>query len=133
MRTIHKFQAGLGETTVSMPKDARILPTLRQGDSHILFWAIIPDTSAPKVYRRFVVVGTGEQLPPGGLDYIGTVFQGPLVWHLLELTDVPVPVKTRDHRVMVNIDLDDNGDPLSWDVAVCGCATPWVHRYPAED
>ena len=133
MRTIHKFQVSLGETTVPMPEGARILPTQRLGNAHILLWAVIPDTTAPKVDCRFVVVGTGEPLPPGGFDHIGTVFQGPLVWHLLELTDVPVPVETRDHRVKVNIDFDESGDPRSWDVAVCGCATPWVHRYPADD
>ena len=34
---------------------------------------------------------------------------------------------SRDHSVKVNIARNDDGEPMSWDVAVCGCDRPWRH------
>lgn len=45
------------------------------------FWARA--THGPLVARSFRVYGTGHPMPVG-LEYHGSVLDGPLVWHLME-------------------------------------------------
>ena len=55
-------------------------------DSIITIWALV-DTEAPLISRRFKVIGTGGAIT----DYekfLGTVFQGPLVWHVFDCGEV---------------------------------------------
>ena len=66
---------------VSMPKGARILHTGLQ-DGKITFWAEVVQ-SAEKEMRKFLVVGTGWELPPDR-NYIGTAQAPPFVWHIYE-------------------------------------------------
>jgi hypothetical protein len=42
------------------------------------------DTNAPLEERRFVVVGTGHELHYN-MVHVGTVFENPYVWHIMEL------------------------------------------------
>jgi hypothetical protein len=66
---------------VSMPKGARILHAGLQ-DGKLAFWAEVVQ-SAEKETRRFLVVGTGWELPPDR-NYVGTVQAPPFVWHIYE-------------------------------------------------
>lgn len=77
---------------IEMPEGSEIVQVAMQGED-VTVWARC-DNRAPKVARKFYVVATGESFP-ADLTYIGTCFQGPFVWHVIEdhkpLTD-PVSV-----------------------------------------
>lgn len=63
-----------------MPQGAEVVRfALQHGEAHI--WAIV-DPAAPLRLRHFSIIGTGMPMPPG--DYVGTLEQGPFVWHLIE-------------------------------------------------
>ncbi len=88
MRTIHKFPCSpgngrnAGEFELEMPRNSDILCVQTQ-HGYPYVWAIVDD-EAPKGMRRFVVVGTGWDLPAdiGRSDYIGTYQDGGFVWHV---------------------------------------------------
>lgn len=81
-RVIFKFQ--LTATDISMSKDAEVC-TFEYQNGVPCIWAIV-DPDAPKEVRRFKIFGTGHPLPEAGeCRYVGTVFSGPYVWHLVEI------------------------------------------------
>jgi len=100
MRTIWKFQFKIDdEVEIEMPIGARILHVGTQGDERQtalpspFLWAMVEST-AKKHRRKFLIFGTGHELPrlpideplPNDLQHIGT-FQmrgGLLVWHMFE-------------------------------------------------
>lgn len=83
MRTIHKFTLDQnGKTTIEMPRGARILHCAPQG-AEIQLWAQV-NTDEPLVPRRFLIIGTGWELPDVPLKYIGTVQISIFVWHIFE-------------------------------------------------
>lgn len=67
---------------IIMPEDAAVLTVGAQGDD-ICLWVLVL-SSAPLISRAFVVVGTGEEIPSGFNDFIGTVFIDDLVFHIFE-------------------------------------------------
>lgn len=71
--------------TVQMPIGAQILTVGAQGHE-ICAWARV-DPSRPSVGRKIAVYGTGHAIADiaEGADYIGTVFLGPLVFHVFDL------------------------------------------------
>lgn len=85
MRRIWKYQV-IPERAISieMPLGAQVLTVQAQRDE-INVWALV-DPEAPRVWRRFRLIGTGHIIQDGALQYIGT-FQldcGALVFHLFE-------------------------------------------------
>ena len=51
----------------------------------IYVWGETPvHAVAPTVTRTFRTIGTGDDVPDVG-DYLGTVFDGPYVWHVYEV------------------------------------------------
>lgn len=82
-KAIWKFPVDLvGEPMVQMPAGAEVLHFGIQ-DGQPMLWALVTP-SAPPNYRRFPLAGTGHRIEEEGLSYLGTCFQGPFVWHLLE-------------------------------------------------
>jgi len=81
MRTIHKFPLENTLTELEMDANAGILHVGSQ-NALPMIWAGV-DTEAPNVKRTFLAVGTGHPIPTGCF-YVGTVFQGPFVWHIHE-------------------------------------------------
>lgn len=69
--------------TVSMPKDARIISAQSQRGAVTIWAEVEPD--APRVNRRFRVVGTGHRFDGTGLRHVGTVQAGLFVWHVYEV------------------------------------------------
>lgn len=67
---------------VPMPKGAKVITAQVQRGA-VTLWAEV-DPDAPRVERRFRIVGTGHPFEPIGLSYIGTVQNGLLVWHVYE-------------------------------------------------
>lgn len=89
MKKIWKFPVPLlDETSVEMPKDARILTVQTQFDEPQV-WAVV-DPKAPVEMRRFRWIGTGHPNDAYLFDgvYVGTVqlHGGELVFHLFEET-----------------------------------------------
>ncbi len=94
MKTIHKFHLALlahQPHSIWMPDGAEILSVGEQ-DNSLVVWAIV-DQDAPKVTYQFAVYGTGQPLPLDfdhnrkGNRFLGTVQQGPYVWHVFLAED----------------------------------------------
>ena len=91
MRTIHKFLIPhrITNSPVNyMPRGARPLSVGMQGQG-LYVWALV-DTEAPAAEHMFAVRGTGNEIKPEVEqgDFIGTVFDGPFVWHVFSLGDI---------------------------------------------
>jgi len=82
MSVVWKFVIEDPETPVSMPARADILHVASQ-EGKVCIWALV-DPSAPKVERRFVVVVTGDSVPPYCGRFHGTVLLhgGTVVLHV---------------------------------------------------
>lgn len=73
-----------------MPAGARILhfgaqEKFTRGLHHLSIWAEV-DTEAEKIYRTFLIIGTGHPRHDlENMNYIGTAMDGMYVWHLYEV------------------------------------------------
>jgi len=76
MKTIYKYSVH----ALDMPIGAKILSVQMQ-DGRIVLWAEVdPDVATePCVFEVF---GTGQQMTDTNRQYIGTVQDGPMVWHI---------------------------------------------------
>lgn len=70
---------------INMPRGANVLCVQMQGELPTL-WAEV-NTAALNVTRTFAVYGIGHPLHVGARSYIGTVQDGPFVWHVYELVE----------------------------------------------
>lgn len=68
-----------------MPLGAKILTFQVQGEYEPVptLWAEV-DPNADRAWTTFWLVGTGFDVPPGVVRYVGTVQTGSFVWHLYE-------------------------------------------------
>lgn len=88
MKSVYKFQLGFllsSREAVDMPVGAKILCVQMQAEA-ITLWAEV-DTTKPIESRTFMRVGTGWVLEDGHEynEYIGTVQQYTMVWHIYEV------------------------------------------------
>jgi hypothetical protein len=79
MKTIYKYNLS---QPVHMPLGSTIVKVGIQ-NGQCCIWALV-DTDAPVEERRFVVVGTGSEIDDN-MVYVGTMFEEPFVWHVMEL------------------------------------------------
>ena len=86
MRTVYKYQITDADLSIELPRGAQPLSVQFQGHGEMNLWAIV-DPEQPTETRRFVVAGTGHELPEGGLNHISTIQQlgGDLIWHIFEV------------------------------------------------
>jgi len=71
-----------GWLAVEMPRGAKLLTVMMQYD--VMLWALV-DPEQPSVQRRIKVFGTGHPiLNADMLVYIGSVTDGPFVWHVFD-------------------------------------------------
>ena len=85
MKTIYKYTlTGRYTTEIEMPVGAEIIHFAEQQGQYCIWAMVNPD--ADKEKRTFTVVGTGWELDDD-VDHrhIGSVFDGPFVWHILEI------------------------------------------------
>lgn len=86
MITIHKYPlVRTVEQGITVPTQAVWLDVQIQNDG-IVLWAKV-DAERSKTDRTVIIVGTGWDMEPlyeryGVMDYIGTVQDGALVWHI---------------------------------------------------
>lgn len=81
MKTVFKYPLLANRRGVEMPRGARILTVMMQAGGPTV-WALV-DPSAEKVYRTVHIVGTGHEVPPHTV-YVGSVIDGPFVWHIFD-------------------------------------------------
>lgn len=84
--TIWKFTIPItDDVTIEMPYNARILPHIAPGtDGRSLnMWAEV-DPEALMNNRRFLVIETGNPIPPIPCHHVATTVAPPSVWHLYD-------------------------------------------------
>jgi len=86
MKVIYKYPLDIRHhQEIEMPSGSEILTVQSQGEMGCL-WAMIDTEKEIKEMRIISVVGTGHEVPPDCVKYIGT-FQmagGALIWHVFE-------------------------------------------------
>lgn len=94
MKTIYKYPITPRHEVQELwlPLGSKILSVIEQ-DMQIQLYVSLEYPEAPKEAKhRFMVVGTGWELDYEGElfpRFIGSVKQGPFVWHVFELDDLP--------------------------------------------
>lgn len=87
MRAIYKYPLDLVDSQILvLPSSAKPLSVQLQGGL-ICLWADVP--AGQFIVEKEVVisiVGTGHTIPPGAVNYLGTVQQGQFVWHVYAST-----------------------------------------------
>lgn len=92
-KVIYKYPVRDG---VDMPANAEILKVEYQG-AEVFIWAMtIPDS--PTIKRYFKVYGTGHPIPMNE-RYVGTVFEPPYVWHIMESTPLKSTLQYRTREL----------------------------------
>ena len=89
MKTIWKFEIDVYNQKATMPIKAKIL-TAQIQNNIICIWAEV-DTEVEKEDVIFEIFGTNHEIPQNmgiSREYVATVQQGPLVWHIYKYTGV---------------------------------------------
>lgn len=87
MSTIWKFRLDITDVqAIEMPAGARILSLGLQLNSPTI-WAVV-NPYASRGYRRFRVYGTGYPFVSTAAQFIGTVQNGGLVWHVFDYGEI---------------------------------------------
>jgi len=85
MRTVYKYELGVGPACLLMPINADILHFGYDPAGKLCIWAKV-DTDLGQSPRAFLVTGTGHDLREAEIkSHIGTAVCGDLVWHAFEL------------------------------------------------
>ena len=84
VQTIYKYEVGLGDTNVQIPKGGVVLSAQEQGET-ICIWVQLDDSN-PVEGRVFEVFGTGHPISNGERIFIGTIqlMGGLLIFHVFE-------------------------------------------------
>lgn len=94
-RKIHKYEFDIENVDakdcikVDMPLTAKIISVGSQQEGHISIWAVVdPDMTLMRT-KKFAAIGPGESIKvrPEDLRFMGTVMDGPFVWHIFQVID----------------------------------------------
>jgi hypothetical protein len=83
-RRIFKYDLAVtGTQMIMMPRHAKVL-SVQDQNGRLCVWAKVDPHAPADVRRRFVIVGTGHNLPieMDSLTYLASVQQGAFVWHV---------------------------------------------------
>lgn len=81
MKTVFKYAIGLTDkATLDVPAGAEWIHVAWQ-NSRLCVWGIV-ESDNEKVSIDFFVVGTGHPMPERPVAHIGSVLDGPFVWHV---------------------------------------------------
>ncbi len=87
MIAIYKYELNIDDDIpIKLPKGAKIL-TVNLQNNNPFIWAEV-DVTAELEERSFVMFGTGQSIMPeilAKLNYIGTIFPGPFVFHVYQV------------------------------------------------
>lgn len=82
MNVIYRYS--INELPRELPRGSRVLHVgIRPSDGIPSMW-VLQDTGQPMEACMYIVFGTGKPLPMNPGKYVGTFYDGPLVWHLFE-------------------------------------------------
>lgn len=81
-QVIYKYALEIkdGEQEFVLPEDFVVLDAQIQ-EGQLYMW-LVHDTTNVKYAYKFVVLGTGQPFTYQSLVHVGTVQQGPFVWHV---------------------------------------------------
>lgn len=80
MRTVHKYVISITRgSRLLLPDTARVVHVGMQND--LCLWIELETEEPYRNEKTFIVIGTGHPVPQDG-TYVGTVFDGPFVWHV---------------------------------------------------
>lgn len=82
MRQIWKYEISLGITILNIPSGGIVRHLGVQNDNAYI-WVEI-DPAKELVERKFSIYGTGWDLTEDVGTYVGSIQEGPFVWHLYE-------------------------------------------------
>lgn len=86
MITIWKYNVLMAvQFKLELPEKSRVLSVQMQDEAPCM-WVRV-DTERPLEVRQFAIVGTGNAVPDGYTEHLGTWQQGRFVFHLFE----PIP------------------------------------------
>lgn len=71
-----------GRCEVQMSGGAKVIEAVMQHGRFTL-WAVVAPSERPQ-QRIFYIVGTGQDIPADAHTYLGTVHDGPYVFHIFE-------------------------------------------------
>ena len=87
MSVVYKYQFNIdGRVVIDMPEHAKVLSVQMQRGVPTLWAMFQPDSPQRYRHRAFEIVGTGHDFSNSGLVYVATFQDGPLVWHMFEVT-----------------------------------------------
>ena len=81
--TVWKYTlAPAEEQILELPRGAKPVRVQNQNASMVMYWEV--DNEQPKRKQKVFIVGTGQPLPKGDINYVDTVMllQGTLVFHI---------------------------------------------------
>ena len=81
-RVIWKFQLAGDYTSIWMPENGRVIHFADQNGVYHIWAEVDPEEFCTN--RTFRIVGTGQSIPEGNNEYLGTILDGVFVWHLYE-------------------------------------------------
>ena len=83
MRTIYKYEL---TRVVTLPINSQVLKAGMQNGS-MYIWVLIDPNEKQTYYANFEIIGTGHTFEFDYLThtYIDSLFDGPFVWHILEV------------------------------------------------
>lgn len=81
MKTIYKYPLNLADRqSVDLPENSKILHVDFDPNGQICLWAEI-DTDKVQQRRTIYIFGTGHDIDREDVAHIGTVKDGPFMWH----------------------------------------------------
>lgn len=86
MKTIHKYPVQFNNESVckiKLPINAKVL-TVDFRDDKLCLWARVNDAEEQIEEREFRIYATDEEVNEFDLEYIATVQESWLVWHIFE-------------------------------------------------
>lgn len=79
---IFKYDIEMGTFSIKMHTPGRFISAQMQNNKPMM-WVLV-DEANKKVWRDYMVVGTGFEFSTHGMEFLATYQQGPFVWHLFE-------------------------------------------------
>ena len=87
MKSIFKYQISYSAPTeIQLPMDSKVISADLDPHGDLCIWALV-DPENTMIPRVFMVVGTGWSMEDeiDNWEFIGTVRQGPYMWHVFEV------------------------------------------------
>ena len=81
---IYKYPVTLGDTWISVPVGTKFVGAINQNGMFSVY-ALQPGIGTDFTTRKVSLVGTGQSIYGEVLTYIGSIQDGDLVWHVLEM------------------------------------------------